>query len=59
MTSKKGLTKIKQAREKKGWQVAGLCWLEAASRVLPPDFSRRGAKARFHSGGLPHSAGVW
>ena len=40
--SKQGLTKIKQAREKKGWPIASSNWLEAASLVLGVNWEKTG-----------------
>ncbi|MCL1468074.1 XRE family transcriptional regulator [Argonema galeatum] len=40
--SKQGLTKIKQAREKKGWPVADRNWLEAASLCLGVNWEKTG-----------------
>ncbi|WP_017719549.1 DUF1822 family protein [Kamptonema formosum] len=38
IASKQGQTKIKQAREEKGWTVDSYKWLEEASKVLDPNW---------------------
>ncbi|MBD1881362.1 NB-ARC domain-containing protein [Coleofasciculus sp. FACHB-T130] len=42
--SQKGLARIKQARNEKGWTVEDEKWLKAASRVLEPDKNWEGSE---------------